>query len=279
MPVKPFAQSWLFTPGWQPEHFNEGVKSGAQALLLDLEDSVAPDKKAMARDSVVAFLAKPRPKNVVVAVRVNAMGGQFGPEDMAALKTAPPDYVLLPKIERPEQLDLGHHLLIGAPKPVGLLALIESSRGVGHIEALVEDSAHLDGMMFGSADYTADLGQSLGALRTEHARSRIVNAAAMRHLPAIDSPFFDLDDEQGLLADCASARFIGFTAKAAVHPNQLDSIHRAFARAPEEIARARRILAAKMDGVTVLDGRMIDAALVRWAKRILPDEAAALEVR
>jgi citrate lyase beta subunit len=268
--VAAFPQSWLFTPGTRPDRFAGGAASGAQALLLDLEDAVAPERKDEARANVVAYLTQSRPAGVAVAVRINPLDGPFGPDDLAALAKAAPEFVLLPKAERAEDLNMVARLLEGAPRPIALLALIESARGVGHVEALVDNADRLDGLMFGAADYAADLGQSVGAFRPDHARARIVNAAAMRGLLAIDSPFFSIGEAEALAADCAAARALGFFGKAAIHPSQIGPINAAFGPTSEELDLARRILGHHLDGVAKLDGRMIDVAMIRWARRISP---------
>lgn len=186
---------------------------------------------------------------------------------MAGLASGP-DYVLVPKTEVSAELALAAHVVEDAGSGTRLVALIESARGVARATDIAERVPRLAALMFGAADYAADLGQEVGSFRPDHARAVLVNAAAAGGIVAIDSPFFAIDKPETLAADCANARALGFHGKAAIHPAQLETIGNVFSPSPEERARARRILEAAPDGVGVLDGKMIDIAMVRWARRI-----------
>ena len=186
---------------------------------------------------------------------------------MARLRSGP-GYVLIPKSEEPAELALAASVLEKAGSGARLAALIESARGVARAAEIAERTPRLAVLIFGAADYAADLGQQVGAFQPDFARAAVVNAAAAGGIAAIDSPFFALDEPEQLGAECSKARALGFYGKAAIHPAQLDAIAAAFSPTPAERELARRILEAAPDGVGVLDGRMIDVAMVRWARRI-----------
>jgi citrate lyase beta subunit len=263
-------RSWLFTPGSRPDRFAKAAASAAEALILDLEDAVAEDKKVEARGHVLAFLESRPQIAQKVAVRINALSRAAGLEDLAALARLPagPDYVLVPKADEPAELALAGRVLQDAGSGARLAALVESARGVARAAELAERTPRLEALLFGAADYAADLGQQVGAFQPDFARAALVNAAAAGGVAAIDSPFFAIDKPAELAAECRRSRALGFYGKAAIHPAQLDAITEAFSPTPAERQLARRILEAAPNGVGVLDGKMIDIAMIRWARRI-----------
>ncbi len=270
-------KSWLFVPGDRPDRFGKALTSGAQAVIFDLEDAVAPENKDRARQTVLNFMSGTAPGGPEYVVRINPWRGGRGPADLETfVAVTGVDRIMLPKTADAQSLGEAAAQLDAVGSRTGLVALIESARGVGRIEAIVEAApARLGALMFGAADYAADLGLTVGSRRPDYARDRVVNAAAMAGLVAIDSPFFAIADANGLADDCAAARAMGFNAKAAIHPSQVADINAAFAPTAEERVLARRILAACAHGAAAtLDGKMIDEAMARWARRV---EASASE--
>lgn len=263
-------RSWLFTPGSRPDRFAKAAATAAEALILDLEDSVAEEGKAQARAHVIGFLQSPPDIRQQIIVRINPLSRAVGLEDLAALAQLAdgPDYLLIPKAEEPAELALVAHVLEDAGSTARLAALVESARGVACAAELAQATPRLAALMFGAADYAADLGQQVGAFQPDFARASLVNAAAAGGIAAIDSPFFAIDRPEELAAECRRSRALGFYGKAAIHPAQLEAIDAAFSPTPAERELAQRILDAAPDGVGVLDGRMIDVAMVRWARRV-----------
>jgi citrate lyase beta subunit len=263
-------RSWLFVPGSRPDRFAKAAASSAEALILDLEDAVAEEGKSEARHHVQAYLQERAPGAQQVAVRINPLGRAVGLEDLAALAklARSPDYILVPKAENPAELTLAARVLEDAGSTARLAALIESAKGVAQAAAIAGRTPRLAALVFGAADYAADLGQQVGAFQPDFARAAVVNAAAAGGVAAIDSPFFAIDRPDDLAAECRKARELGFWGKAAIHPGQVEAIAASFSPTPAERELARRILAAAPDGVGVLDGKMIDAAMVRWARRV-----------
>lgn len=266
-----FARSWLFVPGDRPERIGKALAS-ADAVILDLEDAVVPARKVEARANVLNFLAGSSPQAAVVAVRINPIETLAGIEDICALLRPglALDAIVVPKVEDPSLLRLVDRLATEAGIDVRIVALIESARGVHGVGGIAGACARVSALMFGAADYAADLGRSAEELDARYARAVIANAAAMEGLVAIDSPFFSIDDVSALAESCAVARSLGFHAKAAIHPTQVPAIRSIFSPSSEEVARATRILSLSDGGAAAVDGKMIDIAILRWARRIVP---------
>jgi (S)-citramalyl-CoA lyase len=264
-------RSWLFTPATRPDRFDRAAEAGADVLILDLEDAVAPPDKEAARRSALEWLAGQGGGGVARVLRVNAPGTLSGLEDLLALARSPaqPDMVLVPKADSAGTLRLVDAVLGEAGKTARLVALIESAQGVAAAEEIARSTPRLAALFFGAADLAADLGAEVAWEPLLAARSRVVNAAALAGLAAVDSPFFALADEAGLKAEVRAASRMGFAAKAAIHPRQVAAINEAFTPAADQVAEARLILAENARGVGVVGGRMIDEAVARKARRIL----------
>lgn len=263
-------RSFLFTPGSRPDRFVKAAATSADALILDLEDAVADSDKAAARSHVLSFLNGCPDIGQQIVVRINPISKVFGMEDLVALAklTNPPDYLLIPKAEEPAQIKAVADVLSDAGSSAKIGALIESARGVAHAAMVAEAHERLEFLMFGAADYAADLGQQVQSFRPNFARASVVNAAAAGGILAIDSPYFAIDQMNDLVAECAEGRGLGFHGKAAIHPSQLESINHGFAPTEQDRTLARRIVEAAPHGVGVLNGKMIDIAMVRWARRV-----------
>jgi (S)-citramalyl-CoA lyase len=264
-------RSWLFTPATRPDRFEKAAASGADVSIIDLEDSVAPSDKAEARRTALAHLAQPSAGSGGRALRVNGLETRFGLADLQALleSSASPDYLVLPKTESAAHLQILDRLLAEAGKATRLVALMESARGLAAVEEIATATPRLEALLFGAADMSADLGTQTAWAPLAHARSRLVAACALAGVLAIDSPFFDMKDHDGLTHETAQAVALGFAGKAAIHPNQITAINAALTPRPEEVARARAILAENVKGVGMVQGQMVDEAVARKARRIL----------
>jgi (S)-citramalyl-CoA lyase len=264
-------RSWLFTPATRPDRFDKAAASGADVSIIDLEDSVAPADKVEARRTALAHLAQPAPGSCGRALRMNGLETRFGLADLHALleSSARPDYLVLPKTESAAHLQILDHLLAEAGKVTRLVALIESAQGLAACEAIAAATPRLEALLFGAADMSADLGAATAWAPLAYARSRLVAACALARVVAIDSPFFDVKDHDGLTQETAQAVALGFAGKAAIHPNQIAPINAALTPRPEEVAQARAILSENAKGVGVVQGQMVDEAVARKARRIL----------
>ena len=263
-------RSWLFTPGTRPERFGKAGASGADVLIIDLEDAVAPRDKPDARRVAIEYLStdKAGPKR---ALRINGLDTAAGLSDMTALlaSKAEPDYIVLPKTESSGHLVILDRLLTAAAKPSRLIGLVESARGIAAVDDIARATSRLAGMMLGAADMAADLGIATAWPPLVLVRSRMVIACSLAGITPIDSPFFDVDDLDGLRREMSDAMAFGFLAKAAIHPHQVGPINEALTPDGEAIEHARAVLAANEEGVGLVDGAMIDEAVARKARRVL----------
>lgn len=270
-------RSWLFTPATRPERFPNAAANGADVIIVDLEDSVAPADKATARATALDFVPRLSPRagdtapSVICALRINGIDTQPGLADLQALlaSEADPPYLVVPKIDSPGHLAILDRLLTGAGKKTRLVAQIESAQGLAQAESIATVTSRLAGLMFGTADMAADLGADLSWNSLLYARSRLVAAAALRGLLAIDAPFFVIKDVNRLVQETANAIALGYTGKCAIHPSQVSMINAALVPSGAEISHARAVLEENAKGVGVVNGMMVDEALARRARRVL----------
>src|SRR5882757_257323 len=264
-------RSWLFTPATRPDRFAKACASGADVVILDCEDSVAPNDKATARQTALTYLSNAPTGPARHALRINGLGTPAGLADLAALtaSSAAPDFLILPKTDTAAHLQILDELLTAVGRKTRLVALIESVNGLAAIESIAQATPRLAAMMFGAADMAADLGAETAWEPLLHARSRLVAAARSGGVVPLDSPFFDVKDDAGLQQDVSAAVALGFAAKAAIHPAQIAAINQALTPGDEQVTRARAILAENAKGVGTIGGQMIDEAVARKARRTL----------
>ncbi|WP_225822483.1 HpcH/HpaI aldolase/citrate lyase family protein [Streptomyces naphthomycinicus] len=258
--------TWLYVPGDRPHVVAKALVAGADVVVVDLEDAVAPDRKGYARAATAELLAEPQP--VPVHVRVNAPESPWAAADLTALTGQPGLAGLrLPKVTAPKEVRQ-----VAVATPVPLFALLESALGIEHAYAIATAHPALRGIALGEADLRADLGVRADA-GLDWPRSRVVVAARAAGLaPPPQSVHPDIRDLDGLAASCVHGRALGFLGRAAIHPRQLPVIERAYLPTPAEIEHAETIIkaAAADPGAQALpDGRFIDAAVVAMARRTL----------
>ena len=268
--MKP-TRSWLFTPGNRPDRFAKAAEVGADVLIIDLEDSVAPNDKASARATALKYLSESAEKLIQRALRINGLDTQAGIADLDALleSDAAPDFLVLPKADSPGHLHILDRLLTVRKLEARLVGLIESARGLAAVEATAAATPRLFGLMLGAADMAADLGVAAAWPPLVAERSRLVLACALAGVTPIDTPFFDVHDIDGLTREAADVVAFGFPAKAAIHPGQVGPINKALTPTDKAVEHARAVLAANTKGVGVVDGQMIDEAVARKARRVL----------
>jgi citrate lyase subunit beta/citryl-CoA lyase len=263
-------RTYLFVPGNRPERFAKALASGADAVVLDLEDAVAADAKDEARAAVAEWLAHADPADRArTSVRINDTASPEHAVDLAALAAAGLSAVMLSKAETPEQVAA----VRAALGPVAVLALIETARGVGQAGAV----AAADGvtrLVFGTLDLALDLDLEIEQVSDGlgYAAGRLAVASRLAGMPGpVAGVTPQLDDPGRLLADLAWSRRHGFAAKLCIHPAQVEPIHTALAPDAAALAWAHRVLAAERatPGAARLDGRMIDRPVVRQAHRTL----------
>lgn len=282
-------RSLLFVPGDSPRKLQKGLESGADALILDLEDSVAPDAKPQARAASLAFLTQTRtlPRRPLLIVRVNPLTSGLIEADLDAVMAGAPDAIMLPKAEG--GVDVSHLAAKIAVReaendlPDGATRIIpiatETGKGVFGLGTYAGATHRLAALTWGAEDLSADLGAETNRLTDGSyadpyrlARALTLFAAASAQVDAIDTVYTGFRDEAGFRAECIAARRDGFTGKMAIHPAQVAPINEIFAPSPQALARADAIIAlfAANPGVGVigLDGEMLDRPHLVRAKRL-----------
>ncbi|GAA2354421.1 aldolase/citrate lyase family protein [Streptomyces violaceusniger] len=262
-------RTMLFVPGDRPDRFSKAASSGADAVLIDLEDAVPADNKAAARAAAIRWLARHRS-----VVRINAPGSPWHAEDLAALAEAPALLrgVVLPKCSTAEQVaSVIDHL----PYGVSLLPLIESAIGLREAGAIA-GLPRVGRLLFGSVDYALDTGITPSPPEEPEllwARSSLVNASQAAGLPSpLDGVHTRLEDKEGLATSSRRSRALGFGGRLCVHPLQVATVHRAWQPTDQEIRWARGVIQASSagnGGATRVDGQMVDRPVLQRARRLL----------
>lgn len=283
-------RSFLFVPGDSPRKLEKASGTAADALILDLEDSVAPSGKEAARATVREMLSAPRRQKLFV--RVNALDTGLAPLDLAAIMPGRPDGIMLPKCTGPDDVrQLSHYLDVGEAlqDPRGgragatlILAIVtETAESVRALSgsSYAGVSPRLWGMLWGAEDLAASLGASENRKGGEYrepfrlARSLCLYAAAAAGVVALDTIATDIGDLSAVAAEAAEARRDGFSGKAVIHPSHVEAVNAAFTPSQDEVTWAERITHAFANqpdaGVVKLDGKMVDKPHLRAAERIL----------
>ncbi len=277
-PLRP-RRSVLYMPGANARALDKARTLDADALILDLEDAVAPDAKAQARTQVAAALREGGYGRRECIVRVNALDTPWGLDDVRAIAQAGADAVLLPKVESPAQLAALAQALdaAGAPADLPLWAMAETPLGFLRMDAIAGGHARLAAIVVGTSDLVKDLHARHTPSRDETllARSLAVMAARAHGLAVLDGVHLDLNDDAGLQDACRQGRDQGFDGKTLIHPRQIAAANAAFAPTPEELDTARRRLEAwtaaqaEGKGVAVVDGALVENLHAQEAERVL----------
>lgn len=287
-PIRP-RRSVLYMPGSNPRALEKGRSLPADALILDLEDAVAPDAKPQGRAAIAAALkAREAYGRRELIVRVNALDTPWGYEDLAGLATAGADAILLPKVESADLVRRACAVLDSAGGPPGLpvWCMMETPRGILRAEEIA-DHPRVQGFVMGTSDLTKDL-------HAAHTRERLpmltslglcLLAARANRIAIVDGVHLDLGDDEGFAYSCKQGREFGFDGKTLIHPKQVEGANKAFAPSAEEVAWSKKIIAAhaeaeaKGEGVVLVDGKLIENLHVENAHRLvaLAERIAELE--
>jgi citrate lyase subunit beta/citryl-CoA lyase len=283
MTIRP-RRSVLYMPGSNARALEKAATLPADALILDLEDAVAPDAKDLARDQVCAAVRERRFGNREVVVRVNGLDTPWGHDDMAFAALAGPDAILVPKVNDAGDVEHAAQHLDEAPD-CALWLMIETPQAIFNANAIAGADKRLACLVMGTNDLVKEL-------RAQHTPTRepllaslnlAVLAARAHGLVIVDGVFNDIADAAGFEAVCRQGRALGFDGKTLIHPSQIEPCNRIFAPDPDEVARARAILAAfekpenKGKGAIALDGRMVELLHAEIARQTvaLADAIAA----
>lgn len=293
-----FARSFLFVPGHRQRMLDKALGLAADALLLDLEDSVPPTEKPAARALVAATIDRATVAGEAAGarcpglfVRTNAPTSTWFGDDVAAVVRPGLAGLLLPKVESAGAIRLAEGVVaereaaVGLPPgTVGFLAILETARGIIEAPAIAGASERVAGLAFGAEDFATDLNlperRNAEGIEFLYARSAIVLAAVSARLAAIDTIWADIRDPEGLVQEARLARRLGFSGKALIHPDQVGPVNDVFRPSAVEVERARRIVEgfaaaeARGEGAVSVDGEMIDYPIVERARRTLARAAA-----
>ncbi len=277
-------RTMLFVPGGNEKLTAKAFEMEVDALIFDLEDAVRIEKKREAREYVANLLKVKSFGRKEKVVRINSMGSEFWQEDVERIVPSCPDTILLPKVEKAEdilKLDIQigrieerENLTLGK---IGLMALIESPLGVINATSIALASPRMNGLHFGAADFTRETGGKITPSRIElyFPMMQILLAARAARINAIDTPYFDIKDPEGLERHTLQARDMGYDGKAVIHPGQIDIVNRCFTPSTEEVAFAKKVIAAYEEakgqgrGAIQVDGKLIEILHVEMAHRVL----------
>jgi citrate lyase subunit beta/citryl-CoA lyase len=282
-------RSRLYLPGSEPKYYINAALHGSDAVILDLEDSVHRAEKDAARILVRNTLRAVDFGACERMVRINQL--PLGLEDLAEVVGESPDLILIPKVERPEQVAEADRMIgeikarNGIIRPIWIMPILESALGIENATAIATVSENVAALTIGLEDYTADLGvvKTAEGRESQYARSRVVNAAHAAGVQAIDSVFSDIADMDGLRRWGEASRAAGFEGMGCLHPGQIRVIHEAFAPSAVEVERAQRVVAAfeeaqsKGLAVVSLGSKMIDPPVVQRALKLV-ERAKAMGV-
>lgn len=280
-------RSWMFVPGHRQRMIDKAFGLNADAIMLDIEDGVAPNEKDAARKNIAESLGREKtPGSPARFVRINAIGHARMDADLEAVVRPGLEGLVCPKVDVPDEvlrvdavLNEREAKMKMAPGGVKLLIAIESPRGLLNAPAIAASSPRVIGLMFGAEDFGRELGLPTSregeARDLIHARSAIVVAAAAAHLQVVDGVWVDLNDSEGLRGFAQQSRRLGFSGMSLIHPSQIDPINATFSPTAEEIDYAQRVVQAfdeaqaRGDGSISFGGQLIDRPIVERARRTL----------
>ena len=277
-------RSMLFLPGNNPNLLINGSILGADAVILDLEDSVAPSEKVAARILVRNTMRYMDFGRCEIIVRINSVDTDFWKDDLDTVIPQKPSLILLPKSGSPTDVLEADRYITEAearfgvePGSVGLMPLIETALGVENAYAIASCSPRVKALFLGAEDLTADLQckRTKEGREIEYARTRLVVAARAAGVDVYDTPFTDVNDDEGIYTDAELAKALGFSGKASISPRHVEAINHVFTPTMEEIDYAYEVMdaieqaKAQGKGAIALRGKMIDAPIVSRAQRTI----------
>ncbi len=280
-------RSFLYMPGTNARAHEKAKTLAADVLIFDLEDSVAPEAKAEARNRVCAAIGGGGFGGREILVRVNAIATPWAEDDLRAAALCGADGIVLPKVADPADVRAAGEILDGEGCGATLWAMMETARAVLAAPEIACAHERMAGLTMGLEDLAKELKAEVDPARTAmlYVLERCILAARANGLGAVDAVYPAFDDDAGFAAACAQGRMLGFDGKQVIHPRQIEAANAAFAPSAEAVAEARRVIeafaeaASRGEHVAKLDGRMVEALHAAEARRLiaLADAIAALE--
>jgi citrate lyase subunit beta/citryl-CoA lyase len=276
-------RSHLFMPGSNPRALEKARNLPADGLILDLEDSVAPDAKATARDQIAEAVAAKGFGRREILIRTNGLDTPWWVDDVAMAAKASPDGILVPKVSSREDLDnIGRRLAeLGAAPSLKVWAMIETARAVLHAEELAaasrDSNTRLAGFVFGPNDISRETRIRMlpGRAAMIPMITHCILATRAHGLEILDGPYSDINNGEGFASECAQGRDLGFDGKTLIHPSQIEACNAIFTPPADDVARARKIIAAfdlpenASRGAIRLDGQMVERLHADMAQRTI----------
>ncbi len=268
-------RSFIFSPGLRPDMFPKALASGTDIVCVELEDGIAPKDKEEARTSGIGLFATPQADDGVERiVRINCLRTAFGLADVQAVldTDTPPPAVMLPKVMTPDEVVWLDDVLTERGHATRLHIIIETNAALEAAYDIAHASPRIDALFFGGVDMAAELRCKNAWEPLLYARSRVVHAAASAGIDAIDVPYLDLEDMDGMIEEATLARDLGFSGKGSIHPKQIAALNEVFTPNEAQIAHARKIINAFAEadtGLVVVDGKLIEKPVLREMNRIL----------
>ncbi len=272
-------RSMLFVPGNSPAMLLNADVHGADGIILDLEDAVSPDQKDAARILVRNALRALKYNKTTVIVRVNPVDTPYFMDDIRAIAPLAPDYIMPTKVnDKNCALEVVRALTdCSCDERTSVMPLIESAQGIENAYEIACSHPRVRALLLGAEDYSADIRakRSKAGFEIQYARGRIINAARAAGIDVYDTPFTDVNDSEGIVADASLARDMGFTGKASISPRHIEAINTAFTPTLAEIEYSEEVLAAVAEGKRLakgavsLRGKMIDKPVADRARRLL----------
>jgi citrate lyase beta subunit len=280
----------LYMPGDDMHKIRKAATLGGDCVCLDMEDGVAQNRKAEARATIVEALGSLNFGDSERLARINPVGSGLEEDDLLAVLPSRPDGIVVPKVEQADQvrwvcaqIEKAEGLSRLERESMGVIVIIESARGIVNLAQIASAHPRLKALIFGAEDFAGDM----GAVRTPeawevfYARSAVVTHAAAFDLQAIDMVYVDFKDIEGLRQEARRGVQMGFAGKQVIHPDQVMPVQQAFTPSDDEIRHAQRIMHAFAEhqqagrGAFALDGKMIDAPILKTAQRVLARAHAA----
>jgi len=268
-------KTMLLAPANHLELFVKAKDSGADGIIIDLEDTIALSEKDKVREIIIDYFKNSSPiKNFLRCLRINSIKTPAGLKDIIALidNQISPDVIIIPKTEYPEEIIFLDMLL--KQNPMYYIALIETAIGLHHADEIALSSKNIKGIFLGGRDLSADLGSTLTWDSMLYARSKLVRSAAIAGIAVFDTPYFNLDDldDSGILEETRKVKELGFTGKFVIHSKHIKSILEVFMSSEEDVEHAQCIIDIyeKAKGCSCeFDGKLISTTMVRAAKKKL----------
>ncbi len=268
-------RSFIFSPGLKPDMFPKALASGADIVCVELEDGIAPKDKDEARKKALALFETPQANDGVERiVRINCLRTAFGLADVQAIldTDTPPPAVMLPKVMSPDEIVWLDDILTERAHDIRLHIIIETNAALEAAHDIARASPRIEALFFGGVDMAAELHCKTTWEPLLYARSRVVHAAASAGIEAIDVPYLDLEDPEGMEREACLVRDLGFSGKGAIHPKQIQILNGVFTPDETAIAHAKKILQAFAEadtGLVIVDGKLIEKPVLREMRRVL----------